>query len=45
MLTVRADGPALELVVPGTTQRARGHAVRLMRDRVGELLRAEVVTP
>lgn len=44
MFTVPEGGPALELVVPGTTQRARGHAVRLVRDHTGEPLRAEVVT-
>ena len=38
------DGPELELTVPGTTLRARGRVVRLVRDRAGRPLRAEAVT-
>jgi hypothetical protein len=45
MFSAPQDGQELELTVPGTAQRARGHAVRLVRDRVGGPLRAEVVTP
>ncbi|HET9013221.1 MAG TPA: hypothetical protein VFN38_15450 [Gemmatimonadaceae bacterium] len=45
MFTVPVDGAEVELIVPGTAQLARGHAVRLVRDRVGAPLRAEVVTP
>jgi len=45
MFSAPRDGQELELTVPGTAQRARGHAVRLVRDRVGGPLRAEVVTP
>lgn len=37
-----AGGPALEINVPGTSTQVRGHAVRLVRDRPGGPLRAEV---
>jgi hypothetical protein len=45
MFSAPAGGQELELTVPGTAQRARGHSVRLVRDRVGGPLRAEVVAP
>ena len=45
MFSVPAGGQELELTVPGTAQRARGHSVRLVRDRAGGPLRAEVVAP
>lgn len=45
MFSAPAGGPGLELTVPGTAQRARGHSVRLVRDRAGGLLRAEAVAP
>jgi len=45
MFRAPEDGQELELTVPGTAQRARGHAVRLVRDRAGGPLRAEVVAP
>ena len=45
MFRAPEDGQRLEISVTGTTQRARGHAVRVVRDRAGEPLRAEVVTP
>lgn len=45
MFRAPADGQELEISVTGTAQRARGHAVRVVRDRAGGPLRAEVVTP
>jgi len=45
MFRAPEDGQELEISVPGTAQRARGHAVRVVRDRAGGPLRAEVVTP
>ena len=45
MFSAPAEGRELELTVPGTPERARGHAVRLVRDHAGGPLRAEVVTP
>lgn len=45
MFRAPADGPVLELAVPSTRQRARGHAVRLVRESAGGPLRAEVVEP
>lgn len=45
MFSAPASGQELELIVPGTAQRARGHSVRLVRDRAGGPLRAEVVAP
>jgi hypothetical protein len=45
MFIAPASGQELELTVPGTAQRARGHSVRLVRDRAGGPLRAEVVDP
>jgi hypothetical protein len=41
--TAPEGGSELELIVPGTSLRARGRAVRLVRDRAGGPLRAEVV--
>jgi hypothetical protein len=38
-----AGNRELELTVPGTTTQVRGHTVRLVRDRAGGPLRAEVV--
>ena len=40
-----AGGRELELTVPGTSLRARGHAVRLVREHTGGPLRAEIVPP
>ena len=45
MFSAPAGGQEVELVVPSTTQRARGHSVRPARDRAGGPLRAEAVTP
>ena len=45
MFRAPEDGQELEISVTGTAQRARGHAVRVLRDRAGGPLRAEVVTP
>jgi len=45
MFRAPEDGQELEISVTGTAQQARGHAVRVVRDRAGGPLRAEVVTP
>lgn len=46
-VTFRAPrvGSALEVTVPGTSLRARGHAIRLVRELSGGPLRVEVVGP
>jgi hypothetical protein len=41
--TAPAAGPELEITVPGTSLRARGRVVRLVRDQAGGPLRVEAL--
>jgi hypothetical protein len=41
--TAPASGPELEITVPGTSLRAQGRVVRLVRDQAGAPLRAEAL--